>query len=60
MEDDVAFIPNNDKGMIENLLRTNIFRSDKLIQNNLGLIFKHLFSKTLLLDKTIDLVDRLF
>ena len=60
LEDDVAFMPKNDKSMVENFLRTNIFRSNKLIQNNLALLFKNLFSKSSLFDKTLDMIDRLF
>ena len=59
-EDDVAFMPKNDKSMVENLLRTNVFRSNKLVQSNLALLFKNLFSKPILFDKTLDMLDRLF
>ena len=60
MEDDIAFVPVNDKCMTENLLKTNVFRTDKLIQHNLALLFRNLFSKTSLFDKTLDMIDRLF
>lgn len=46
--------------MMENLLRTNIFRANPHISNNLSLLLKNLFSKTNLFDKTLDIVDKLF
>lgn len=45
---------------MENLLRTNIFRTNPLITNNLSLLLKNLFSKTSMFDRTLDIIDRLF
>ncbi len=41
--DTKGYLPhNNDKSMIENLIVANLFRSDNLVRNNLGLLVKGL------------------
>ena len=58
-QNEVAYVPTSDS-IMENLLRTNVFRTSPLITNNLSLLLKNLFAKPSMFDKTLDLIDRLF
>lgn len=60
LDNDVAYIPQNDKSIIENVLRTNIFRVDTIILHNLSYLFKNLLIKSQYTEKTADIIDRLF
>jgi hypothetical protein len=60
IEHEVAYVPSNDRCMVENLLKTNVFRTNILISNNIALLMRNLFTKPNLFDKTLDLIDRLF
>ena len=59
-QNDVSYIPLNDKSMIQNILRTNLYRADPVITHNLGILFKTLFAKTQYVDKALDIVEKLF
>jgi hypothetical protein len=60
LENDVAYLPANDRPMLENVIRSNLYRADPLITVNLALLIKSLFSKSQYVDKTLDLLERLF
>ena len=60
VENDVAYLPANDRPMLENVIRSNLYRADPLITANLALLIKSLFSKSQYVDKTLDLLERLF
>jgi hypothetical protein len=56
----VAFVPQNDRSMVENIIKSNLYRVDPLITNNLAALLRNLFAKTQYVDKTLDIVERLF
>jgi mannose/cellobiose epimerase-like protein (N-acyl-D-glucosamine 2-epimerase family) len=46
--------------MIENIIKSNLYRASPLITNNLAVLIRNLFTKTQYVDKTLDMVERLF
>ncbi len=60
LENDIAYIPANDRPMLENIIRSNLYRSDPLVTGNLALLVKSLFAKPQYVDKALDMLERLF
>lgn len=46
--------------MLENIIRSNLYRSDPLVTGNLALLVKSLFAKPQYVDKSLDMLERLF
>jgi hypothetical protein len=59
-ENEVAYIPVNEKCIIENLIRTNIYRVSPLISNSLAILIRNMFIKSQYVDKAIDIIERVF
>jgi hypothetical protein len=60
LEHDVAYVPANDRPMLENVIRSNLYRADPLVTGNLALLVRSLFAKPQYVDRALDLLERLF
>ena len=57
---DIAYVPNNDKSMLENIIRSNVYRANGLICANLSILIKNLYLKSQYTDKICDILDKIF
>lgn len=46
--------------MLENIIQSNLYRADPLVTGNLALLIKSLFAKPQYVDKSLDMLERLF
>ena len=57
---EVAYVPSNDRSIVENIIKSNLFRADSLSATCLASLVNVLFSKSSFVDKTLDIIERLF
>ena len=60
IEKEVAYVPANDYSIVHNIIKSNLFRANPLSAQCLASLLTVLFSKTAFVDKSLDIMDRLF
>lgn len=55
-ENEVAYIPQNDRSIIENIIKSNLYRASPIITNNLAALVRNLFTKAQYVDRTLDII----
>ena len=61
LELSIAYVPQNDKLIIENIIKSNIYRKDERISNNLSILLHNITSKSQQwFTKLIEIIERIF